>query len=207
MDAGVTRRSSGSALWSSSRAAGASRRSLPTSLSASRRSVRGDVRHVSTEGSKPGPPRRRAHERQRVRTDGVDMDRRRRCRAGRRRPSRDRDVVPQQLRLPRPGAGVDWGQALGPGRLAVDARLLERDPAQVVPPEAGAVTIIGVLHGDMRRTARTSTGRWRTVRPEPPVHARRIPIARARHERQATATARGLPTTARHRVELLGAGP
>ena len=30
------------------------------------------------------------------------------------------------------------------------ARLLERDPAQVVPPETGAVTIIGVLHGDMR---------------------------------------------------------
>jgi Aldehyde dehydrogenase family len=47
----------------------------------------------------------------------------------------------------------------------------------------------------------------RSHRPEPPVHARRITIARARHERQATATARGLPTTARHRVELLGAGP
>jgi hypothetical protein len=54
-------------------------------------------------------------------------------------------------------------QALGPGRLAVDARILERDPAQVVPPEAGAVTIIVVLPG--------------------------------------------LPMTARHRVEQLGAGP
>jgi hypothetical protein len=70
---------------------------------------------------------------------------RRRFRAGRRRPSRDQDVVPQQLRLPRPGAGVDGRQALGPVRLAVDARLLERDPAQVVPPEAGAVTDIGAL--------------------------------------------------------------
>ena len=70
----------------------------------------------------------------------------------------------------------------------------------------GGLAVHAHMPAAARRCGRPA-GLDRSYRPEPPVHARRIPIARARHERQATATARGLPTTARHRVELLGAGP
>ena len=76
----------------------------------------------------------------RLRPHRVDLDERRRRGHSHRRPGRHRHVVPEPLRLSRPGAGVDRRQGLGTRLLAVAARLRGADPPEVVPPPARALS-------------------------------------------------------------------
>ena len=114
---------------------------------------RGDVRpggrrHAGGLGRRGDPP----HERQSLWPDRGDLDRG--CGRGDpdRRSGRDRHLVHEPLRLPRPGARLDRGQGLWPRLLALTPPVRASHPAEVVPSAHGDLrTTIGKRPADRRR--------------------------------------------------------